>query len=271
MPQSNVHATITGCVDDVLLGCPLQASFDGIDAFDAYTEAETETSLVVSVDGGKVTATYGNLAQFVVLKDPENVASVLENGFAHHQVLALADKVIDADTSKSIINIYNKYNVYLHVYKQNIHIASDIDFYLKRYIEKEKVNDVGIGLENIEDFEFNKMVFIGDREELERLQNDIRNNFNVHTCFSHTNFLEVLASGINKGSALEWICNQKGIKRDEVVAFGDNYNDIEMIEYAGIGVAMENAEEALKKKADYICLTNDDDGVGKFLKKYMKF
>ena len=181
------------------------------------------------------------------------------------------DKVIDADTSKSIINIYNKYNVYLHVYKQNIHIASDIDFYLKRYIEKEKINDVAIGLENIEDFEFNKMVFIGDREELERLQNDIRNNFNVHTCFSHTNFLEVLASGINKGSALEWICNQKGIKRDEVVAFGDNYNDIEMIGYAGIGVAMENAEEALKKKADYICLTNDDDGVGKFLKKYMKF
>ena len=175
------------------------------------------------------------------------------------------DKVIDADISKSIINIYNKYNVYLHVYKRNIHIASDIDFYLKRYIEKEKVNDVAIGLENIEDFEFNKMVFIGDREELERLQNDIRNNFNVHTCFSHTNFLEVLASGINKGSALEWICNQKGIKRDEVVAFGDNYNDIEMIEYAGIGVAMENAEEALKKKADYICLTNDEDGVGKFL------
>ena len=181
------------------------------------------------------------------------------------------DKVLDADISKSIINIYDKYNVYLHVYKRNIHIASDIDFYLKRYIEKEKVNDVAIGLENIEDFEFNKMVFIGDREELERLQNDIRNNFNVHTCFSHTNFLEVLASGINKGSALEWICNQKGIKRDEVVAFGDTYNDIEMIEYAGIGVAMENAEEALKKKADYICLTNDDDGVGKFLKKYMKF
>ena len=181
------------------------------------------------------------------------------------------DKVIDANTSKSIINIYDKYNVYLHVYKRNIHIASDIDFYLKKYIEKEKVNNVAIGLENIEDFEFNKMVFIGDREELERLQNDIRNSFNVHTCFSHTNFLEVLAPGINKGSALEWICNQKGINRDEIIAFGDNYNDIEMIEYAGVGVAMKNAEEALKKKADYICLSNDEDGVGKFLKKYMKF
>ena len=70
------------------------------------------------------------------------------------------DKVIDANTSKSIINIYDKYNVYLHVYKRNIHIASDIDFYLKKYIEKEKVNNVAIGLENIEDFEFNKDSFV---------------------------------------------------------------------------------------------------------------
>ena len=181
------------------------------------------------------------------------------------------DKFIASNISKSIIDIYDEYDVHLHVYKGNSHIASESDFYLEKYIKKSKNNDVSIGLENIKDFEFNKMVFIGDREELERLQNDIRNNFNVHTCFSHTNFLEVLASGINKGSALEWICNQKGINRDEVIAFGDNYNDIEMIEYAGVGVAMENAEEALKKKADYICLTNDEDGVGKFLKKYMKF
>ncbi|AUJ50407.1 Cof-type HAD-IIB family hydrolase [Brachyspira hyodysenteriae] len=181
------------------------------------------------------------------------------------------DKVIDSEISKSIIDIYDKYDVYLHLYRRNMHIASEPDFYLKKYIEKEKVNNIAIGLENIENFEFNKMVFIGDREELERLQNDIRSNFNVHTCFSHTNFLEVLSSGINKGSALKWICSQKGIKRDEVIAFGDNYNDIEMIEYAGVGVAMENAEEELKRRADCICLTNDEDGVGKFLKSYVGF
>ncbi|ELV05527.1 Cof-type HAD-IIB family hydrolase [Brachyspira hampsonii] len=181
------------------------------------------------------------------------------------------DKVIDSDTSKSIIDIYDKYNVHLHVYKGNRHIASESDFYLEKYIRKSKINDISIGLENIDNFEFNKMVFIGDREELERLQNDIRKNFNVHTCFSHTNFLEILASGINKGSALEWICSKKGINRDEIIAFGDNYNDIEMIEYAGIGVAMGNAEDELKRKADYICLSNDEDGVGRFLKTYMKF
>ena len=173
------------------------------------------------------------------------------------------NKVIDSDISKSILNLYKKYDVYLHVYSGERYIVSEPDFYYERYIEREKITDTIIGLDNINNFEFSKMVFIGDRDELEKLQNDIRNNFNVHTSFSHTNFLEVLASGINKGTALEWLCNKKGISREEIIAFGDNYNDIEMIEYAGIGVAVGNAEESVKKSADYVCLTNYEDGVGR--------
>lgn len=181
------------------------------------------------------------------------------------------NKVIDEDSSRAIANLHNKYKVYLHVYSGNKYIVSKPDFYYKRYIEREKITDTIVGLENIEDFQFSKMVFIGDRDELESLQSEIRNNFNVHTSFSHTNFLEVLAYGINKGSALEWLCNKKGIKREEVIAFGDNYNDIEMIEYAGIGVAIGNAEEDVKRKSDYVCLTNDEDGVGRFLSEYFGF
>lgn len=181
------------------------------------------------------------------------------------------NKVIDEASSRAIANLHNKYKVYLHVYSGNKYIVSEPDFYYKRYINREKITDTIVGLENIEDFKFSKMVFIGERDELESLQSEIRNNFKVHTSFSHTNFLEVLAYGINKGSALEWLCGQKGIKKEEVIAFGDNYNDIEMIEYAGIGVAMENAEEELKRKADCICLTNSEDGVGRFLSEYFGF
>lgn len=176
------------------------------------------------------------------------------------------NKLIDSDTSKLICSLHNKYNVYLHVYSEEQYIVSKPDFYYQMYIEREKITDTIIGLENVKNFEFSKMLFIGDRDELEKLQNEIRyNNFKVHTSFSHTNFLEVLAYGINKGSALEWLCSKKGIKREEVIAFGDNYNDIEMIEYAGIGIALGNAEEELKRKADYICLSNNEDGVGRFL------
>lgn len=59
------------------------------------------------------------------------------------------------------------------------------------------------------------------------------------------------------------------MKRDELVAFGDNYNDMTMIGYAGFGVAMGNAEPDIKKIADYICESNDEDGIANTLEKYI--
>lgn len=183
------------------------------------------------------------------------------------------DEPLDEKTALKIMDIYEeykKYNIFMHVYSGNKYVASEEDFYFRRYAEKEKLKEIFVGLHNIESFEFSKMLFIGDRDVLEKLQDEIRNSVKVHTSFSHTNFLEILRDGINKGSALKWLCDKKGINRENVIAFGDNYNDIEMIEFAGVGVAMENGEEELKSKADYIALDNHSNGVGKFLKDFLK-
>ena len=59
-----------------------------------------------------------------------------------------------------------------------------------------------------------------------------------------------------------------GIKREEIIAFGDAENDLEMIRYAGIGVAMGNGEEAVKAVADYVTADIDDDGIEKALKHF---
>ena len=157
--------------------------------------------------------------------------------------------------------------VYLHVYNGNQYIVSEEDIYFKNYAKKENITDVVVGFDSIDNYNFSKMLFIGENNILSNLETYIRENLDVHTSFSHPNFLEILAYGINKGSALKWLCDKKGIDRKNVIAFGDNYNDIEMIEFAGIGVAMENAEDILKQRADYVALTNEDDGVGKFLKE----
>ena len=60
-----------------------------------------------------------------------------------------------------------------------------------------------------------------------------------------------------------------GFAHDEVMAFGDNYNDMTMIGYAGFGVAMGNAETDVKKIADYICESNDNDGIANTLDKFV--
>ena len=58
-----------------------------------------------------------------------------------------------------------------------------------------------------------------------------------------------------------------GIKPEEIVAFGDDLNDIDMLGYAGVGVVMDNALEQVKTVADYICDTNDNDGLAKWLEE----
>lgn len=82
-------------------------------------------------------------------------------------------------------------------------------------------------------------------------------------------YLEVLPKGINKGTALEYLANYLGVKKDQVAAFGDAENDLEMLRYAGMSFAMENASEEIKKEAMYIAESNDNDGVGKAIKKYI--
>lgn len=87
---------------------------------------------------------------------------------------------------------------------------------------------------------------------------------------SEANFLEFISPKANKGIALKEYCEQKGINPKKVACFGDNYNDIFMIEYAGLGVAVESGVQELKDKADYVCPANDCDGVAVTIEKIIK-
>ncbi|MDR0570166.1 MAG: Cof-type HAD-IIB family hydrolase [Clostridiales Family XIII bacterium] len=77
--------------------------------------------------------------------------------------------------------------------------------------------------------------------------------------------LEIGAPGMNKGAALGILCGLMGVDRSEVIAFGDNDNDVTMIEFAGLGVAMGNATERAKAVADRVAPSNDEDGVAQVL------
>ena len=70
-----------------------------------------------------------------------------------------------------------------------------------------------------------------------------------------------------KGKTLEYLINLLGIKKEEVMVFGDNFNDMTMFEIAGISVAMENSQNEVKEKADYQAGSNNHNGVSAFLKK----
>lgn len=81
-------------------------------------------------------------------------------------------------------------------------------------------------------------------------------------------FLEVLNKEASKGNALHDLAQRLGIKQEETMAIGDNENDISMLQYAGIGVAMGNATDKTKQYADKISLTNEEAGVAYALKTW---
>lgn len=80
--------------------------------------------------------------------------------------------------------------------------------------------------------------------------------------------VEVNPKGVSKAMALNFLCDKIGITMKEVMAVGDSLNDIKMIQEAGIGVAMGNAQEAIKKVANYTTDTNDEDGVAKAIERF---
>jgi hydroxymethylpyrimidine pyrophosphatase-like HAD family hydrolase len=73
--------------------------------------------------------------------------------------------------------------------------------------------------------------------------------------------------GGSKSNAIRFLIERMGFDRSEVIAMGDNYNDKEMIRFAGMGVAMGNAPDEIKQVADYVTDTNNEDGVRKALEK----
>ena len=80
--------------------------------------------------------------------------------------------------------------------------------------------------------------------------------------------IEINAAGVNKGTGLVSLGRLLGIRREEIMAFGDGDNDILMLKEVGFGVAMANAEDGVKKAADYITLSNEEDGVADAIEKF---
>ncbi|MBQ9561406.1 MAG: HAD family phosphatase [Prevotella sp.] len=116
----------------------------------------------------------------------------------------------------------------------------------------------------------NKCLMVGPHDKQVVWEDKIREATKEHlyVCHSTPYFIELLPQGIDKGPSLLALGEQLGIAPSEIMAFGDSFNDIHMLRLAGIGVAMGNAEEAIKQAADFVTLDNNHDGVAYALEHY---
>ena len=89
-------------------------------------------------------------------------------------------------------------------------------------------------------------------------------------CQSMPSLCDVMKAGITKAYALQKLSENLGIKRNEIAAIGDQLNDIDLIEYAGLGIAVANAEDALKDKADAVTISsNNEDAVSEAIENFL--
>lgn len=116
-----------------------------------------------------------------------------------------------------------------------------------------------------------KVMFIDEPDKLDEIIPQIPKQIcEKYTILRSTPyFLEFLDKSVDKGAGVSAIAKQIGIQPEEVICVGDAGNDLAMIRYAGLGVAMGNATQEIKSEADYITYTNEEDGVAHVIEKFM--
>ena len=107
-----------------------------------------------------------------------------------------------------------------------------------------------------------------DEAELERVRRELAMLPGLEVTSSWSMNLELMPAGVNKGMAVAALAQRLGIGPEHVMALGDYDNDVSMLAYAGVSVAMANASEQARAAAGYHTLSNDEDGVAHAIRRY---
>lgn len=191
----------------------------------------------------------------------------------------ITTKEIEIEDIKNIYNTAKDENIHISLYRDNEWFVEEIDEWVRQESEITKIIPTIINFQELievwrkEKKGANKILSMSDVENISRLADKLKGEkfegLNIYP--SKTTYLEIMTKKASKTSAIEFLCNKLNIEKEEVIAIGDNYNDMDMLQYAGVGIAMGNAPDIVKEKADDITSTNDEDGVAKALEKYFLY
>ena len=178
---------------------------------------------------------------------------------------------LTSDQSTKILDIINKYDGTFIFWSDEKLYVNKINDYTTKYFGISKAEPILLNEKIIIPHgNITKIIWFDENEKLVEYQKTVLKDFNdVNFFTSQPVFLEFVSQGISKAKAMEVIGNYYNINPSEMIAVGDGCNDIPMLEYAGLGVAMANASDDVKDNADYITLSNEEDGVLKVINEFM--
>jgi hypothetical protein len=196
------------------------------------------------------------------------------DGAGSHKVLSSV--TISGNATASIVDLAKGTGINISLYHKDEWYAPRLDYWTDREQRITKVNAMIMSAEEVlalwerNDEGAHKVMCMGPVEEINILEKDLCRLLGdaIHIYRSRPTYIEIAPKVISKASALNLVLNLLNISIQDTMAFGDNYNDIEMLQAAGIGIAVGNARPEVKAVADEITLNSVEDGVATSIEKY---
>lgn len=185
--------------------------------------------------------------------------------------------VIPATTCLGIVSLATGTNIHVSLYTEDDWYAPAYDKWTEREERITKTLAMVTSVDRVlqswiaANKGAHKVMCMGPEHEIEELATLLNHKFSedIHVYYSRPTYLELAPRSITKASGLVTILKSKyEIEPEDVIAFGDNYNDIELLRTVGLGVAVANAKEEVKAIAKEITLNSIDDGVAIAIEKY---
>ncbi len=192
---------------------------------------------------------------------------------------ALYESLVPFETAGKVLDVFERYDTLREIYYNGIGYAQEDELRsVGRYISSppmaEYITATRIPVPDV------RAKFEAERRSLDKVQGlfttaedrdaareELKAVAGIEVTGALDKNIEVNAQGVDKGKALIWLGKRLGIRKEEIMAFGDSSNDLKMMKEVGIGVAMANAREDVKEAADYIAASNEEDGVAHFIEE----
>ena len=234
---------------------------------EALLEAQRTRDLRIALASGRPTAALRQLVQLLELEQYGGYLIELSTGHTLHAQL------LGQDLLPQIYRLIKAHSVDVLSYTEEEIL---IETAANEYAQKE-IDITGMSLRVCPNFmntftePLPKCLAVGPTEKLVRLELALKHELGQHIdAFRSSDiFLEIVPHGVNKGTALASLLHILGKTPKDLIAIGDNYNDVEMLRLAGTSIAMGNAPEDIQQLATFVTKTNNEDGVAYALEHFL--
>ncbi|MCD1261455.1 HAD family phosphatase [Paenibacillus athensensis] len=253
-------------LDDTLLRDDLTISEETTNAI----RQAAELGVTVTIATGRSFPSAAQIARQIGL----NVPIITYQGAVVKNLLdenVLYERTVPVDCARFLLDFCEQRKLHLQLYHGDQLYAGEDNDKIKKYVGLTKTPYIVGDLRQWIDIPQPKLLIVDEPHVCDALLAELQPQLGerLHITKSKPNYLEFMHREGTKGHAVRFLAGHFGCTLDQVIGVGDSWNDREMLEVAGLGVAMDNARPELKAIADFITLSNNDDGVRHVLERFV--